>query len=167
MGVNTKILLPPDVRARDVADVIGILAGLKPTKTMLTGGSYAADVEGASVRPTSIAEMAEIVIKGKLIDDEPMHHCCLHWESETVGRLLSPKCTAFWIATGRRLVGFFGGQITYSDCAGGVDFKAVRPRSRNNPETGQEWQDFQDEILAVKPLTKIEIAKWKSYAAYQ
>lgn len=45
MGVNVVINLPHDVRVSDVAEAIGILAGLKPRKEALPGGSFYVDVK--------------------------------------------------------------------------------------------------------------------------
>lgn len=170
MGVDTCIRLPADVRVHDVAECIGILAGLTPQKTPIGQGSYACRVPGVEVKPSSIPTCCEINIRGKLIDGEGHHYVLYHFEPDGLnpGRLILPRCTAFWICIARSLVKFFGGTVDYCDCDSvDVDFKRDRPRPRNNPSDGAEWYEFQDEMLALKPITKKELAQAVKWAAYK
>jgi hypothetical protein len=167
MGVDCRIILPADVRVRDVAKVAGILAGLKASKLNLTGGSYGVQVEGAEAKTTCVVEMAEITLVGKLVDGERGHVGYYHYEMKE-GRLLNPRSSAFWICVGRGLVDFFGGTVDYCDCdTVEVDYKARRKFKDNSPEDGQPWHDFQDAMLAVKPITKAQLNKAREWAAYK
>lgn len=171
MGVDCRILLPPDARIRDVADVIGILAGLNPE---WDDSIPSVSVPGATAKPSSLAECAEITIVSKngefLVDGETSHWLLFHWEpSEESGmHLLMPHSTAFWIALGKKLVSFFGGSIDYNDCdSKDVDYRAKKPRRRNNPTVGKPWDDFQKAMFNIKPLTEKDLEKAEKYAAYK
>ncbi len=160
-------MLPVDVRIADVAKVIGILAGLPADKEPLGGGSYCCRVHGVEVKPSGMAEVATITINGDLVDGEKQHYSTWHWEPEDEGRLLYPKANPFWIAVGLKLVDFFGGTIVYTDTDGRKpNHRAKKPRQSNNPQDGKPWQDFQDAILAVKPLTKAELRAADKLSAY-
>ena len=174
MGVNALIKFSYDTEIDDVADVIGILAGLKPHKMEIGNGkAWAVRVDGAKAKGhVDIPQMADIVVtapKGtRLIDGEQGHYCTWHWRGDNCkGWLLYPTSNAFWIAIGRRLVKFFGGSICYSDCDGKVNYRAKRPRRRNNPSNGKEWQRFEQAMFDVKPLTKDEINQARQFAAYK
>lgn len=168
MGTDCKIRLPTDVRVGDVAKVMGILSGLKAERMPLDRTSYAVRVPGASVAPSSIPECCYVNLNGKLVRGDGVAQAFYHFEpSGGVGRLLMPRSTAFWICIGRGLVKFFGGSVDYNDCDNkAVDFRAKKPRKRNNPENDKEWHDFQDAMLAVKPITKSQLHLADKLAAY-
>jgi hypothetical protein len=169
MGVDTLIRLPEDARLRDVGDVLGALAGLPVSKMELTGDAWYVRVKGVSIRGyDTIPELAAISLHGAMVDGQEEHFVSWHWEPEEGGRLLMPRATAFWIAIGRGLVRFFGGEIVYNDCTGNeADFKCKKPRKRNNPQDGDEWQGFQEEKFEVKPITKKKLDQAEELAAYK
>lgn len=168
MGVDTRILLPADVRVGDVAKVAGAPAGLKPKKMPLGGVSYGVQVIGSKVEPTTVPEMVAINLNGCLVDGEQVHQCYYHFENNDGMRLLMPRSTAFWICVGRGLVDFFGGLVDYCDCdTENINYERKKPRQRNNPDDGKPWHDFQDEILAVKPITKAQLKKARQWASYK
>lgn len=169
MGVNAIIMMPADTRIKDVADVIGILAGLPARKEMLDSTAYACQVSGVKVKPSSMAEMATIEIHGNLIDGETNHYTTWHWEPDcgTGERLIYPRSNPFWIAVGIRLVDFFGGSIVYNDCGDMVPNYSKKQAMTNNPTNGEPWQKFQDAKLAVKPLTQDELETANGFAAYK
>lgn len=170
MGVDTSILLPNNVRVRDVADVIGILVGKKAEKQYFntSGSGWATHVEGVKVKPSSIPECADINIEGPFSDDVIPYrngqvglYVLYHFEPEYDGRLLYPRMSNFWVAVGKRLVQFFGGQVDYNDCdAVEINFRR-RPKSRkmNAPSDGSSWYDFQERLLKLKPLTRDELER--------
>jgi len=178
MSVDTRIRLSPDVHIDDVAEVIGILAGLKPEKVPFKDGTgFYARVPGVECQNTCVVGMAHIVLtapKGKtLIDGEPYHFCSYHFEPSNSGRksdhfkLLFPRSTPFWIAMGRRLADFFGGTIDYSDCdSKSIDYRRGYPKLRNSPEDGRPYFQFQEKILAVKPLTRADLQAARKWACY-
>lgn len=167
MGVNTRIYLPHDVRIIDVANVIGILAGLEYSEEYL--------IPGVSVKSSSSASCAHIDItapKGKtLIDGEENHYTLFNFEAGEdaghYGRHLGPPSSAFWIAVGKKLAEFFGGAVIYTD---GESIKAseapvkFRKRGINNPEDGVPWHRWKKRIREVKPLTEDDLmaAAWCS-----
>ena len=170
MGVNTYITLPGDVRLRDVADVIGICAGLKPKWTTLSGGARAVSVDGVSTRSCdAVPECAEIDLVGRMIDGERMHNVMFHFEfGEGTDKGLLPRATPFWIAIGVRLVNFFGGEIDFADCDDdGRDHAALKPRATNRPSDGEPWQEMENAMYAVTPITETEYRAALQFAAYE
>lgn len=177
MGVDTHVRLPHGVAIREVAEVIGILAGLKPAKHALErsqGDKWFVSVDGAkAVGNVNIPEMATIELnapKGStLVDGLVSHRAFYHYESEQPkgARLLSVRATPFWIAMARRLVQHFGGEVVYSDCDDGkANYKCKCPRVPNYPTDGEPWQRYQEEVFNLKPITKAEIQKARKWAAY-
>ena len=164
MGVNSEIYLPRDVRVDDVAEVVGILAGLKSEMRNLShsSGMYCY-VENASAEPSSVAGMSRIVINAKkgetLIDGEKSHFCNYFHECGDDNSIeLYPSCTPFWIAIGIRLARFYGGRIVFNDCkGGGANRNFPRKRKTNSPQDGKPWQEFQNEISSIKPITKSDL----------
>lgn len=151
MGVDTRIMLPEDVRVAEVAEAIGILAGLSAKKQSLGwGDSFACQVAGASATPSSIPTCCYINIKGNIIDGQKAHQVLFHFEPDDnahYGRLMLPRSTAFWICVGRGLVEFFGGAVDYCDCDSvNIDYHKVKPRHKNNPSHGKAWSDFQMQL---------------------
>lgn len=167
MGVNARIYLPHDVRIHDVANVIGLLAGLKYTDDW--------HIPGVKIRSSSSASYTRIEIaapKGKtLVDGEESHETSFSFEAGEdaghYGRCLSPSSSAFWIAIGKKLAEFFGGAVIYKD---GSSTKAsdapikFKKQGRNNPEDGEPWYAFKRRIEKVKPLTEDDLmaAAWCS-----
>ncbi len=169
MGVNSIILLPPDVHLDDATQVIGILAGL-PAEKQTLGDSYCCRVPGAVAACSCMPEMATITLTGNLVDGDSEHYTTWHWESERARgeRLLMPRASAFWIAIGRRLVDFFGGSICYNDCGDlNPNYVSATPRRLNNPSDGLPWRNFQDEKLRLKPITKAELEEADELASYK
>jgi hypothetical protein len=169
MGVDCKIMLPDNVRVKDVAKVIGIAAGLLPKWDGSHGAKWV-EVPGADVKTTSIPEMAVINLDGgHLIDGESKHFVFYHFESSRGGRLMGPRSTAFWLAVAHRLVDFFGGVIDYQDCDSQYcDYgSAANTREENSPEDDEEWVRFQERLFNVKPITKDELLHYNELAAYK
>jgi hypothetical protein len=153
MGVDTRILLPDDVRVDDVAYVMGALAGLKPTMKPILDGEYAI-VEGVTIKNSSVLTCCEIELNGDMVDGENYHRVLYHFEAgRECGRLMLPPSTPFWQEMGKRLVDFFGGKVDLADCdAIDWDVECKKPRESNSPEDGEEWQFFQHEIFNLKPI---------------
>ena len=174
MGVDAQIYVRRDARVRDVADVMGILAGLKPHKSNFPGG-WSCKVDGVSIAScTSLPECCSIHLDAgldeKLIDGEQSHNVLWHWEpSEGMDNyhLMMPSSTAFWIAVGIEVCKFFGGCIGYNDCDDQhIDRHIKGMREINNPEDGKAWDDFQEAKMAVKPLTMEYLKHVDQYASY-
>ena len=169
MGIDTRIILPDNVRVKDVANIIGICAGKKPLKQFWSyGKGWAATVPDVKIKVTSDASwgMVGIHVNGPF----PKHileyrlnqsaiYVAYHFESDTGGRVLQPPMTFFWLAVGRRLVQFYGGKLDYNDCDDiEVDF-SIRPKSReqNAPNSDLGWYKFQQRILDMQALTIEEL----------
>lgn len=185
MGVDTRIYLPNDVNVSDVANVIGILAGLKPHKSFLDhrGKSWATHVKGVEVKPSPVPELAQIIIRApkgeSLIDGEASYYVGYHFEASRsfagkYGRLLMPRSTPFWIAVGLKLAKFFGGKVVYRDCDAPCKAYGTwanrffpKPRRNNSPEDSKVWQDFQKAIFRIKPLTKTDLKRAERVASYK
>lgn len=171
MGTSCRIVLPSDVLIRDVADVMGILAGLpKHMDTLDNSGRQfqVCKVNGVKVKNTTIPEMGQIILEGAMVDGQKAHQVYYHYEGEHgTTRTLSPQSTALWIAIGRGLVYFFGGTMDYQDCDSvRVNFRKPKPRKWNDPESNKPYDDFQRAMFAVEPLTKADLNACKKWAAY-
>jgi hypothetical protein len=161
MGIDCRISLPANVRVRDVAKVIGRLAGLEAVRQNFgSGDGWVAQVKGVEATTTSMPELAMIVFGDR--------HTTFHFECETAGRLLLPRSTPFWCALACRLVDFFGGEVDYSDSdATDCDY-AVPHKSdtENRPEDGEAWYVLQQRIVDLLPLSRDEIKAAGKHAAY-
>ena len=158
MGTNTLVYLPGDVRVSDVADVMGILAGL-PHKR----GRYSEEVDGVKVTPTISPEMCEITLSGKMYDKQTAHRASFHFEvSDTEQRagvgegqrlLYCGSDNDFWRAIGDGVARFFGGAVDFCDCDDiDTDVLYKKPRKHNNPSNDPEWGKFWDEVGALESL---------------
>lgn len=153
MGINCRIFLPGNVRVGDVANVLGISAGLKP-RWVTTKDYRIVKVNGVQVSQIKdVAELARIELQGDLIDSTKYHYVLYHFEFRN-GRLLLPPSTDFWIACGKSLVDFFGGAVDFNDCDNTpVDYKVTRKSSKNNcPEKDKDWDIFQQRLMNIKPI---------------
>lgn len=163
MGVDVCLTLSVGSRLHDVANAIGILAGLPVTSD---SGFY--QLRGVTTRTTPIPEAPEIVILGRLIDGESAHSVMFHYENAGGCPQMIPPSTAFWIAVCRRLVDFFGGSLDYQDCDSvSVNYRKPCPRKRNDPSDGKPWHAFQAALYSLKPLTTADLDKAKKWAAYK
>jgi len=172
MGVDCNILLPNDVRVRDVARAIGILMGGEAIRQPFHPPSdgYSILVPGVQVKPSSMPECAEIRINFKA-QDAVEHYVLFHFEvSGTKGkRLLSPPSTPLWCAVGTALVKFFGGHVDYNDCddeATGPQ-KTVFPLHRNDPSDDPEWTAFQERLMNLGPLTAKDMKAHRKVASWK
>lgn len=172
MSVNTHIYLPCDVRFDDVANVMGILAGLDarlvPFDATKPWKGWYVKVDGVDWRQSHTPRMCIIELESayEQADGQSSHEAFYHFENPDGSRCVSVGSTPFWIAVGRGLVKFFGGRMTYQDTTDKVDFRAKKPRACNSPEDGRPWCDFQKAVLAVKAVTKAELRAAAKLAAY-
>jgi hypothetical protein len=173
MGVDARIRLPANVRLGEVAECIGVLLGLKPRKEPLQhcrDGAWAVRVDGVTVTGNvTMPTCADINIVGATIGENSKRWFLYHFEGSPNGeRLIIPRSTALNIAMGRRLVEFFGGEMDYSNCDNiDCDYR-IEPKGEdeNHPEDGEPWQNLQERILNLPPLTEAEVAEWQEVAAY-
>ena len=167
MGVSTIIRLPRTCGIQNVANVIGVLAGLKAEKSDFRKFSnmdgYSARVTGVSFNVNDTLPMSPtIVIRGDLIDEERIHHVMYFYENETWdGVTFNPPSTNFWVAIGKKLVDIFGGEVDYNDCDEWIrDYVNGNHGSiaENRPSKGDEWYAFQNMLLNLKSLTQEEMS---------
>lgn len=170
MGVNVRIVLPPNVRLRDVGAVLGVAAGLPPLMVRDASSSAMWVVVGG-VTVSSVSgevEVATIRLNGKLVDGIGTHTVTYHFEGPGGTRLLCPSSTPFWIACGLRLVEFFGGSVTFQDTYDTPDRSFPwKPDALNCPEDGEEWESLQARIAAVRPVTADELEECAGFAAHK
>lgn len=163
MGVNTLIYLKPSMSTREICDVIGILKGAKKTKSSLTDTVDYIKVEHSQVKPSCVAECCELHLENG--------YYLLHYEPDYTpiegARLIMPRSQSEEIAIGKRLVDIFGGYVVYQDTD---DRKAdyigypERVYLLNRDKEFDEWQNFLENL---KPLTQKEIKDCEQYAAYK
>lgn len=164
MGVDCRIMLPGNVRVRDVMAVMAVAVGFKPTRRDLPGGGFYTKVEGVTVDHTYCSDPSSFFMR---FDGR---QCYFTFESDSNpgGRLLMPKSTAFWCLVGQRLVDFFGGKVDYNDCDDN-DFDYRRPNkssARNAPTNGNPWEEFQTRLANVKPITRAELQAFTGNVGY-
>lgn len=165
MGVDCVITLPERTRARDVARVIGVLAGLPAElKKFDSCDSFYLDVQGIKLQPASVAECAEIVWTDPVSGDG--RYVLYHFEPEHGGRLMLPRSTPFWCAVAVKLVTLFGGSVDFQDCDDvEIDFQAsINPLI--SASDGLEWEQWHKAMLDVGPLTAADIDKGRAVCAY-
>lgn len=177
MGVNVQCTLPADVKVKDASEVMGILAGLPIKEEYIDGrngnGWYHVTVPGVEVNSTSSITMADIFLKGNLIDGEPNHYYYWHFEGHNGTRSFGPKSTAFWIAVCKGLVDFFGGELIYNDCSSSVcDYSRISRYSNSTDgfrfDHGDDlYQAMNERKRAIKPLTLEDLQEVHHLAAYQ
>lgn len=169
MGVKCCITLPGRVRVHDVATVVGACLGFRKQK-FRSGSSWWTSVPEVSIKnygDPGLVECCRIVFPSAHgASDWLMYH--FEWEDETgCGRGLLPRSTARNIALAHRLVDFFGGSITHQDSNSGIDYcRPWKPIHKIAPTRGKAWQDFQERLFAVQPITDEETEQYKQYAAY-
>ncbi len=178
MGVNVRLELPARTRMMDVANVVGLLLGCARHWDESQGARWV-QVKGVSRSSScnNIPEMAYINIKVKNIDnpaaqviqksDGDTYALSYHFEGERLGGpTMIPKSTPAKIALCKAVVIFFGGRLDYNDCDS-VDVNlVVEPRADVAPTDGKAWNDFQEALWNIKPLTQADIdtvARWAAY----
>jgi hypothetical protein len=173
MGVDCLIKLNSRCCLRDVADVIGILSGLKPGRRWFNGGpDWGVEVRGVSVESTCVPEMAEIriyaVSQDMLVDGTVGHTVMFHWEGDNGGRVLSPPSTPFWCALAKRLVDVFGGSVDFNDCDDSDEDYRADPPTEYDPVASDDapWYVWQEIQMGLKPLTKKKLKAGRRVAAY-
>ena len=183
MSCDCHIYLPPNVRLKDVVDVLAILVGMPKKKVMLESKTHPAawylKTEGVEVEPSGSSP--ELMTIQATLPDGPAKTArgkngdrmmaFWHWEpsSKPGWRLISVRTTAFWIAVGKNLVDFFGGVVDYNDCDDNYeDYKRhAKPHRMNCPESDEPWQRFQKRMWAVKPLTDKDFDAEENNAVYK
>jgi len=170
MGVDCIIALPDNVRLRTVAKVVGKLLGKASALKPLEDGGQYVEVEGISAGMTSVPEMAEIRVAAAPVFDGLDASLFYHFEGEEPGfrLLLMPRSVPAWIALGRRLADFFGGKVDYQDLGeDSYDHEVpARADAENCPTNDGPWQDLQDRVHALAPLSKAEVRACRNLARY-
>ena len=162
MGIDCKVLLPTDVRARDVAKAMAILLGADKTKHPPgKSGSWVCQTDAKVEANTAVPTCADLVVLG----DRYLYH----FEVQGGQRLLMRRARAKTIALFCRLAQFFGGAVDFNDCDDQYDRFYERPIHRpvNDPEDGLMWNQLQEDLFNLEPLADEDVAKYAEYAAYK
>ena len=178
MGVTAKCFLPPATQIEDVAAVMGALLGLHVEKKPLGRDGYYADVRGVKAGGTELPAMAQIVANMNGVDNDaaaeiPEVHLRLgyHYAANERGEhLLMPASTPARIALMVGLVVFFGGHVQFNDAAegGGSGLRVkAKPGKYLRHSENEQFRQMQDDILAIEPLTKADVDKYRKFAAYE
>lgn len=155
MGANTIIVLPYNVRARDVATVIGVAAGM-PTQW---------DEKGRWIKNDVVVEHGVSYDTVKILFDG-RYGLYFFETSDHEGRVFYPGSSAFWSLIGKRLVDVFGGSVVYNDCDendGKIPnySKPWRSFAENCPRGDEPWMDLQNRMLNVPRISADEMASFK------
>lgn len=162
MGANCKIILPANVRMRDVLAVIGIAVGYEAKVSTLSSGGLSIDMPHDGPR-FELADSRSNDFGYIKFDGRQGYWSYEPDYDDAIGkRFFGPTSTAFWCLVGKRLVDFFGGSIDYNDCEGdGPDYKVrERTNKQNYPKDNPEWDVFYHRLLAVEPITQEEMAEF-------
>lgn len=161
MSSSCDIILPGNIRIKDVANVVGIAAGFKPYKKNISKDGWATYVDGVTIKTEHSPGLASFNFDGRFV--------LYHFESSDYPgcRLLNPSSTSFWSMIGHRLVDFFGGRVKYDDTTEDRFDYQVMPKqdSLNCPTGNNEWYVFQQRMLDVEPITIDDLKSIKG-AAY-
>jgi hypothetical protein len=188
MSVDTRISLPSEARIRDVADVMGVLAGLKPELLPLSKDSIHVEVPGVRIQgfnDSSLTGCADIILEGQVVGealiDGRIRVTAMYffeWEHGEeyasglrrrtgLGKGIIVRSTSFWISIANGLVDFFGGEVDYQDCDDAyIDYSAPY-QPIITAFDGEEWNKLQRKIASVKPLKQADLEYNDRYAAYK
>jgi hypothetical protein len=172
MGVNVKLLLPAAAKVRYVSLVAAALLGNK--KEMVTVYNYSkpftsVKVDGVSVEPSSVAELANIKIVlnkenflAKQISqwDGDIYNLTYHFEADNGGeRLIMPACVDVKQALCVGLAKFFGGIVDLCDCDDTyVDYTfPEQPDIRVGIDAN--FHSFMNRLDKLKPLTERDVER--------
>lgn len=86
-------------------------------------------------------------------------------------KTLAPDSHAMGIAIGRRLVEFFGGQITYNDAKDGVDYEvpnkqALFPVKTLRQSSDDRWYQYENALRTLPVLTSTELEWAATQSSY-
>ena len=176
MGTNAVVKLPAGTRMGDVANVVGILLGCEK-EWFESGNARWIRVKRVEEKCSqSIPELAYIDIDLTGLDnpvavairesDGDTYEMSYHFEGGHGGPSINPKATAAKIALCKAVVQFFGGEANYNDCDS-VDINVqVDGRNPIAPSDGKPWDDFQQALDNLKPLTANNMKAVGRWAAY-
>ena len=192
MSSNTQIRLPSSTPNGRILDVISRLVGQSfvqvpqnksdrrsfgdPTQPATEDNPWTVDfdeVPGRAGNPRAgrgiqaidpygfDAEMAQVQFR----DAGGNYHCWyLHMpgSDEQDFKLLSPGAHALALAVGRRLVDFFGGNLTEDDSSDSVDYrvrpaKALLPPKTKDQEPNDRFYQYHNALANLSPLTTLDL----------
>ena len=176
MGVDCGIHLPDRVRVSDVAKVIAASVGIEVVNAPITSGgktfpvAWIKDRTATTIKPYNTAGLEACVeiqwTRGpKTLPGLGGHSCMYHLEPSHGGRLLMPPSTPQWLAIGHALIEFFGGTLDYQDCDT-VDVDETVPDRWEDVDDEDAFDRFERRVLAVKPLTRLDIEAYRLRAKY-
>lgn len=189
MGVDTRIILKNHASVEKVYDVLAVVLGAEKTyksysnpedyditKPSERGNGWCIKVlhnenDKAEYKDFTYFDVQVTDICGNQfntlyfydIDDSP--------DIQNGERMLSPRCSGAWLAIGKKLVDFFGGEMVIADCNDFDDpdnlYKVETPMYSPLMEGGDDrWYAFNNALKALEPLTGKDILEFKDICAY-
>lgn len=157
MSVSAIIHLPHEVKVRDVADAMGVLAGLPIIQKKINHYSFK-QTEGVyfSGHVYAVPQCVFIDLFGEMVDGSSWHRAVYSFEPEDEenSKSLKVNSTPFWLAVGHRLIQFFGGRMVCQDWGSSPKiFRYPTPTS-------------QGDIFSLDPISAIELDNMAPFAAY-
>lgn len=153
MGVDCTVHLPDNVRIDNVLKVLSKLAGNPgELKSFRDHKGQYADVSGYKT-DNSVGSPGFTSV---IVDHNGGGRLCFYsFEPEKGGRMFMATASAFWQAVAIGLAKFFGGKVDLSDCDDeDVDMQFPdEGREKNSPTDGEPWQNLQERIVAVQPIS--------------
>ena len=181
MGVDANLYLPGNVRVRTLTDVVARLLDAPTEKKDLDskshpGAWYAHTPEDVVIfESLSVPSMIDVTIKyiDPKITGQKAFGFGYHFEfggnDNGACRGLILRSHACNIVLLKRLADFFGGFVDFQDCDSvDIDYSVKFKKDKLNcPQDGDEWQDLQERIMAVQPITQDELDDAERHAAYK
>lgn len=174
MGVDCQIHLYPTADLDDIGKVIIALAGDPVVRHDFDNhdGYYTRAGQDAEWKAQTFSRgMYSLTFEAKTRNGDEWGNVSA-WLQTSDARIpgmimMIPRSTAWWIAVGKKLVGTFGGFLTYADTGSMEPDYARWPKPIMAATNGDDWQERQDILLAIKPLTRAEIEAETKHAAYK
>jgi hypothetical protein len=166
MGVDLNLILPSNVRVRDVGNVIGRLLGCEAVRRPLGNDNWSVQVLGVVIGINSaVYECANInVITRRGYGWNFLYH--FEWSRPPGARGIIMRSTPKNIALAIGVALFFGGKVIYQD----HDEKHIsfpsKTDAENHANDGAEWTALQERIESVQPITDADIDAAERHAAY-
>ena len=176
MGVSCNAYLLPDADAHNVGKVLSLLLGAHPVKTEYQG-TYWYDVEPKFKEIPSSDDIGtgRLEINTELAKKYNVYPFIslgsTHINKKGVYTYISFGSTPIKIKLANALAYWFGGFVVANDCNDDITYKSIRhcPVDRRGliPEDSVAWDNYQDSLLEIVPITVKSINKGIEFAGYK
>ena len=176
MGVDCHVYLLPDTDASDVGKVLSLLLGARPVKTEYQGAYwYNVEPNFEEIPDRTDIGFGRIKINTELAKKHYVQPYIFlgstHQNKKGVYTYMSFGSTPIKIKLANALAHWFGGFVVANDCNDEITYTSKRhcPVDRRGliPEDGVAWDNYQDSLLEIVPITIKSINKGVKFAGYK